>query len=80
MAKKCNENPHKFILDEILNGERLGCDPSKVSVAAGEDPESDEDDKDWLGNSAVHPPKMCVERANIFSESHFCEENTQQGL
>ena len=37
--------PHKSTLDEVLRGERLGCDPSRMFVAAGKDSETDEDDE-----------------------------------
>ena len=45
-AMRITDESHEFILDEILRRERLECDPRRVFVAADEDSESDEDDKD----------------------------------
>ena len=44
-ALRIAEEPHEFILDEILRRERFEHDPSRVFVAADEHSESDKDNE-----------------------------------
>ena len=44
-AMRIADESHEFILDEVRRRERLECNPSRVFVAADEDPDRDGDDE-----------------------------------